>query len=118
VAVGDSLLPGFVVVQFPAPVPEFGVSCEAVNPLKTAILVGTAVAAVTWGAVYCSIHEPRSRHMPDGSISFVVCCPGEDDDLTALLWAGAAYIASFTPTLLVLRGRVSRHVFAPPQSGS
>jgi hypothetical protein len=89
-----------------------------VKPLKTAILVGAVLGAVTWCAVYFSIHEPRSRRMPDGSISFIISCPVEDDDLTALLWAGGAYIVAFTPTLLVLRGRASRHAFTPPQSGS
>jgi hypothetical protein len=89
-----------------------------VKPLKTAILVGAVAAAATWGAVCCGIHEPRSRHMPDGSISFIISCPGEDDDLTALLWAGGAYIAAFTPTLLLLRGRASRRAFTPPQAGS
>jgi hypothetical protein len=89
-----------------------------VKPFKTAILVGAVVAVGTWCAVYFSIHEPRSRRLPDGSISFIMACPGEDDDLTALLWAGGAYIAAFTPTLLVLRGRASRHAFAPPQSAS
>jgi hypothetical protein len=90
----------------------------AVKPLKTAILAGAVMAGVTWCAVYFSIHEPRSRRMADGSISFIISCPAEDDDLTALLWAGGAYIAAFTPTLLVLRGRVSKNAFAPPQSGS
>jgi hypothetical protein len=86
--------------------------------LKTAMLVGAVLAAVTWGVVYFGIHEQRSQRRPDGSIVFIISCPADDDDLTALLWAGGAYVAGFTPTLLVLRGRTPRNIFAPPQTGS
>ncbi len=83
------------------------------KPLSTGILIGTVSAALTWGAVYSVIHEPTSRRLPDGSTSFVITCPGDDDDdLTALLWAAGAYVLTFTPTLLLLQGRTPKDLFA------
>ena len=83
------------------------------SALKKAVIVGVLAAAVTWVAVYCTLHEPKPRRMPDGSLVFNLCSWGEkDDDLTALLWAAGAYALAFTPTLLVLRGRVQKDVFA------
>lgn len=86
------------------------------RPLNKAILVGAVSAVLTWVVAYSVIHEPTSRRQPDGSISFVISCPGDDDDLTALLWAVGAYVLTFTPTLLLLRGRAPKDVFAPRQS--
>jgi hypothetical protein len=75
------------------------------------MIVGAVSAAITWGAVYYAIHEPSVHQRPDGRIVMVLCGPGDDDDLTALVWAGGAYVLTFTPTLLLLHGRTPRDVF-------
>jgi hypothetical protein len=41
---------------------------------------------------------------------------GRDEDMTALLWAAGAYVPTFTPTLLLLRGRAQKDAFAQRQS--
>src|SRR5260370_18518628 len=92
-----------------------GVSREPVKPLKTSILVGAVCAVLTWAVVYSVIHEPASRQLPDGSLQYVICCPGDDDDLTALLWAAGAYVLTFTPTLLAFAGQRPKDAFAPRQ---
>jgi hypothetical protein len=91
------------------------VSREPMRPLQTAIAVGGLSAVVTWLCVYAVIHEPTPRRLPDGSQEFVISCPGDDDDLTALLWASGAYILTFTPTLLLLQRRTRKDVFTPRQ---
>ncbi len=78
---------------------------------KTAIVVGVVSAALTWGVVYLLIHEPTSGRTPHGSW-YVLASPQPDDDLTALFWAAGAYIVTFTPTLLILRGRTPKGLFA------
>ena len=84
--------------------------------LKAAIIVGAVSAAITWAAVYLSIHEPTSRRMPDGSLCFILSYPpGDDDDLTASLWAAGAYVLTFTPTFLLLHVRTRKDVFAKRQ---
>jgi len=87
-----------------------------VKALRTAILVGAAAAVVTWAGVYFAVHEPASRQMPDGSI-LIICGHNSDDaDLTAMLWAGVAYIVAFTSTLLLLQEQTPKHVFATRKS--
>jgi hypothetical protein len=78
---------------------------------RTAIVVGLVSAALTWIVVYSAIHEPTSGRTPDGFWFVTRCPPGDDDDLTALLWAAGAYLATFTPTLFILRGRAREDVF-------
>ena len=85
------------------------------KPLQTAIAVGALSAVVTWLCVYAVIHEPTSRSLADGSLEFVISCPGDDDDLTALLWASGSYVLTFTPTLLLLQRRTRKDVFTPRQ---
>lgn len=83
------------------------------SAIKKAIIVGAVSAGITWAAVYLSVHEPNPRQLPDGSLEYSVCSWGQpDDDLTALLWAAGAYAVTFTPALLVLRGRTRQDVFA------
>ena len=90
---------------------------QAMSAFKKAIIVGVLTAAVTWVAVYCTLHEPNPRKMPDGSLFYNVCSwSDKDDDLTALLWAAGAYALTFTPTFLMLRGGVPKDVFAHRQS--
>jgi hypothetical protein len=60
------------------------------------------------------LHEPNPRTLPDGSFLSVIDAGG-DEDLTASLWAAGAYVLTFTPTLLVLRGRVQKDVFQKRQ---
>lgn len=80
--------------------------------LKTSILVGAVSAVLTWAMVYSVIHEPTSRQLPEGSLKYVISCPGDDDGLTALLGAAGACVLTFTPTFLALRGRVPKDAFA------
>jgi hypothetical protein len=87
------------------------------SAFQKAVTVGALTALVTWVAVYCVLHEPNPRRMPDGSLVYNVCSWGEEDhDLTALLWAAGAYALTFTPTFLFLRGRISKDVFAQRHS--
>jgi hypothetical protein len=85
------------------------------KPLPTAIAVGALSAVVAWLCVYAVIHEPASRRLADDSLTFVISCPDNDDELTALLWASGAYILSFTPTLLFLQPRMRKDAFTPRQ---
>ena len=80
--------------------------------LTKAILIGAVTATLTWGVAYCVLHEPNPRRMPDGSLEYIICCPGDDNDLTASFWAAGAYMLTFTPAILLLRGRTPKDVFA------
>jgi len=83
------------------------------KPIRTAILIGILSAVLTWAVVYIAIHKPTSRRTTEGSILFLISCPGgDDDDLTATISAAGAYVLTFTSTLLFLRGRVPKNVFA------
>jgi hypothetical protein len=86
-----------------------------VKPFHTAIAVGVMSAVVTWLCVYAVIHEPSSRRLPDGSLEDLILCPGDDEDLTASLWASGAYILTFTPALLLLQRRTRKDVFTARQ---
>jgi len=86
-----------------------------VKPFRNAILIGAASAVITWGVAFALIHEPNPRTMPDGSLLWVTD-RGSDADLTALLWAGGAYVVTFTPVLIFMRGRLPKNVFEEPQS--
>jgi len=79
--------------------------------LKTAIIVGATSAALTWFVVFSVVHKSSSGQTHDG-ILFVIAYPPDDDALTAALWAAGAYFLTFTPALLVLRGRIPRNAFA------
>jgi hypothetical protein len=90
---------------------------EPMKPLHTALIVGSGSAIIAWSVAFAVLHETNPRTLPDGSLFYVMDHHGQDEDLTSLLWAAGAYILTFTPTLLLLRGRVSKDEFAPPQSG-
>ena len=87
------------------------VSREIVNTLKKAMLAGGSIAVITWCTVYFSIHQPSYRSAGTGRELIIRCPDGDDDDLTALLWAAGSYIVTFTPTLLFLHGRTRRDAF-------
>ena len=88
---------------------------RSMKSFKAAIFVGVLSAAFTWIAVYFLIHEPTVGHAGDG-LRYSWVWPQDDDELTALLWAAGAYVLTFTPTLLFLRGRTRKDVFAQRQS--
>lgn len=80
--------------------------------LRKAVLIGAASATLTWGVVYCVLHEPNPRRIPDSSLEYIICGPNEDDDVTASFWAAGAYVLTFTPAILLLRGRTPKDMFA------
>ena len=69
-------------------------------------------AGITLATVYLSIHKPNPRKLLEVSLEHSLCSKGQpDDDLTALLGAAGAYIMTFTPMLLLLRGRTQEDAF-------
>jgi hypothetical protein len=87
----------------------------AVKALKASILVGILSAAVTGALAYSNIHGRTSRRLPDGSLEEIIACPRQDAGTTTLLWAAGAYVLTFTPTLLALRGRALKDPFTTTQ---
>jgi hypothetical protein len=85
------------------------------QPIRTALLVGAVSAIIAWGVVFAVLHEQNPRTLPDGSFLYVTD-HGRDEDMTALLWAAGTYVLTFTPTLLLLRGKARKDAFAPRQS--
>lgn len=82
------------------------------NALKASIAVGIFSAAVTWCVVCFSIHKFPPRPGA-GELVYTRCFDfGDNDEVTALLWAGGAHLVTFTSTLLLLRGPTREDVFA------
>jgi len=52
----------------------------------------------------------------------MICCPSDDDDLSALLWAAGAYVLTYTAAVLLLKShnpfRVERPLTALTQGSS
>jgi hypothetical protein len=80
------------------------------KPLQTAVIAGLVSAAITWGVVYVMVCKPNPRTLPNGFE--YLTCQEDNAEATAALWAGGAYILTFTPTLLWMRGRIRSNVFS------
>jgi hypothetical protein len=87
------------------------------KPLHTALVVGGISAAIAWAVTYGLLHEPNLRWISDTELVWISDADN-NEFVRASCWAAVAYVVTFTPTLLLLSRRVSRHVFQKDQTAA
>ena len=80
------------------------------KPLSTALVVGGISAAIGWAVAYGLLHEPSFRQISDTEFQWISHADN-NEAVRASCWAAVVYVLTFTPTLLLLSWRVSRHAF-------
>jgi len=65
---------------------------------------------VAWAVAYGLLHEPSLRQISDTEFLWISHADN-NEFVRASCWAAAVYVVTFTPTLLLLSRRVSRHAF-------
>lgn len=87
------------------------------KPLPVALVIGGVSATIAWAVTYGLLHEPSFRQI--SATEFLWISHADNNEcLRASCWATVAYVVTFTPTLLLMSRRVSRHAFQRDQTAA